>query len=108
MKPPARSGGGRRGHSLRSSAGPGAALRPFTRSAQATLTEERDPCGSIGSMSRRSTAAFVIVAAADTCLAVTGRTGPRRLTKPLLMPLLMAGRDRPTQVALSLGGLGDV
>ena len=28
--------------------------------------------------------------------------------KPLLMPVLMAGRDRPAQRALALGGAGDV
>jgi hypothetical protein len=30
------------------------------------------------------------------------------LTKPLLMPTLMADRDRETQRALALGWLGDV
>jgi uncharacterized membrane protein YhhN len=30
------------------------------------------------------------------------------LTKPLLMPTLLAGRDAPTQRALALGGIGDV
>ena len=59
-------------------------------------------------MARRSTAVFAALAAADTLLAATGRDRPRRLTKPLLMPVLMAGRDRPAQRALALGGVGDV
>jgi len=59
-------------------------------------------------MARRATAAFAALAAADTFLAATGRDRPRWLTKPLLMPVLMAGRDRPTQRALAFGGAGDV
>lgn len=59
-------------------------------------------------MARRATVAFAALAAADTLLAATGHDRQRRLTKPLLMPLLMAGRDRPTQRALALGGAGDV
>ena len=59
-------------------------------------------------MGRRSATAFVVLAAADAYLAGTGRSGPRRLTKPLLMPTLMIGRDRPTQMALGLSGAGDV
>ncbi len=59
-------------------------------------------------MARRATAAFVALAAADTLLAATGRARLRWLTKPLLMPALMAGRDRPTQRALVLGCAGDV
>lgn len=59
-------------------------------------------------MARRATAVFVALAAADTFLAATGRHRQRRLTKPLLMPALMVGRDRPTQRALALGGAGDV
>jgi uncharacterized membrane protein YhhN len=51
---------------------------------------------------------YALVAAADAFLAETGRTASRRLTKPLLMPVLMVGRDRPTQRALAFGGLGDV
>jgi hypothetical protein len=39
---------------------------------------------------------------------VTGRDRQRRLTKPLLMPTLMVGRDRSTHRALALGGAGDV
>ncbi len=59
-------------------------------------------------MARRATGVFAALAAADTLLAATGHDRQRRLTKPLLMPLLMAGRDRPTQRALALGGAGDV
>jgi uncharacterized membrane protein YhhN len=59
-------------------------------------------------VARRATGAFVALAAADTLLAATGRDRPRRFTKPLLMPTLMAGRDRAAQRALALGGVGDV
>ena len=59
-------------------------------------------------MARRATVAFAALAAADTLLAATGHDRPRWLTKPLLMPVLMAGRDRPVQRALALGGAGDV
>ena len=59
-------------------------------------------------MVRRATAVFAALAAADTLLAATGHDRPRWLTKPLLMPVLMAGRDRPVQRALALGGAGDV
>jgi uncharacterized membrane protein YhhN len=59
-------------------------------------------------VSRRASAAFVALAAADTFLAATGRARARRFTKPLLMPALMVGRDRPTRRALALGGAGDV
>src|SRR5579862_2815265 len=59
-------------------------------------------------MARRATAVFAALAAADAFLAATGHDRPRRLTKPLLMPMLMAGRDRPAQRALALGGAGDV
>ena len=52
--------------------------------------------------------ASVEAAAADTLLAATGRDRQRWLTKPLLMPVLMAGRDRPAQRALALSGAGDV
>jgi hypothetical protein len=48
------------------------------------------------------------LAAADTLLAAAGRDRQRLLTKPLLMPVLMAGRDRPVQRALALGSAGDV
>ncbi len=59
----------------------------------------------------RATAAFVAVAVADVALAAgagSGRDRLRWLTKPLLMPTLMIGRDRLTQRALALGGAGDV
>jgi uncharacterized membrane protein YhhN len=59
-------------------------------------------------MARRATAVYAALAAADTLLAATGQSRPRWLTKPLLMPVLMAGRDRPAQRALALGGAGDV
>jgi len=59
-------------------------------------------------VARRATVAFAALAAADTLLAATGHDRPRWLTKPLLMPVLMAGRDRPAQRALALGGVGDV
>ena len=51
---------------------------------------------------------FAGLAAVDALLAATGRDGARKLTKPLLMPTLLAGKDRPTQRALALGGAGDV
>jgi uncharacterized membrane protein YhhN len=59
-------------------------------------------------VARRATGVFAALAAADTLLAAAGRERPRRFTKPLLMPTLMAGRDRATQRALALGGVGDV
>jgi hypothetical protein len=55
-------------------------------------------------VARRGTVVFAALAAVDTILAAAGRDRPRRLTKPLLMPVLMAGRDRPAQRALALGG----
>jgi uncharacterized membrane protein YhhN len=59
-------------------------------------------------MARRATAVYAALAAADTLLAATGHGRSRWLTKPLLMPVLMAGRDRPAQRALALGAAGDV
>ena len=59
-------------------------------------------------MARRATLVYAALAVADTLLAATGRDRQRWLTKPLLMPVLMAGRDRPAQRALALGGAGDV
>jgi uncharacterized membrane protein YhhN len=59
-------------------------------------------------VARRAIAAFVAIAAADTLLAAARHDRQRWLTKPLLMPVLMVDRDRPTQRALALGGLGDV
>jgi uncharacterized membrane protein YhhN len=62
----------------------------------------------VAPVSRPAQALFVSLAATDAFLAETGRRSWRRLTKPLLMPVLMVGRDRPTQRALAFGGLGDV
>ena len=59
-------------------------------------------------MARRATVVFVAIAAADTLLAATRRDRLRWLTKPLLMPTMLVGRDRPTQRALALGWVGDV
>jgi uncharacterized membrane protein YhhN len=59
-------------------------------------------------VARRATVVFVAVAAADTFLAATGHDRQRWLTKPLLMPALIVGHDRPTQRALALGCVGDV
>ena len=59
-------------------------------------------------MARRARGVFVALAAADTVLAGMGRDRPRWLTKPLLMPALMAGSDRGSWRALALGGAGDV
>ena len=52
--------------------------------------------------------AYAALAAADTVLAATGRHRARRVTKPLLMPVLSVGRDAATRRALALGGVGDV
>jgi uncharacterized membrane protein YhhN len=57
---------------------------------------------------RHATLVYAALAAADTLLAARGQDRRRWLTKPLLMPVLMAGRDRPAQRALALGGAGDV
>lgn len=51
---------------------------------------------------------YPALAAIDAVLVATGRDRWRRLTKPLLMPTLMHGKQRPVQRALALGGLGDV
>jgi uncharacterized membrane protein YhhN len=59
-------------------------------------------------MARRANAVYAALAAADSFLAATGRHRPRRLTKPLLMPALMIGRDRPQQRALALSWAGDM
>ncbi len=59
-------------------------------------------------MARRATGVFVALAAADALLAGAGRDRQRWLTKPLLMPVLMAGSDRRSRPALALGGAGDV
>ncbi len=55
--------------------------------------------------------AYAALAVADTVLAVSGTPGAARarwVTKPLLMPVLMVGRDRETRTALALSGVGDV
>jgi hypothetical protein len=44
-------------------------------------------------MARRARGVFVALAAADTLLAGAGRDRERWLTKPLLMPVLMAPPD---------------
>src|SRR5215813_11892230 len=59
-------------------------------------------------MARRATTVFVALAAADTVLAGMGRHRLRWLTKPLLMPVLMAGSDRSSRRALAFGAAGDV
>jgi uncharacterized membrane protein YhhN len=59
-------------------------------------------------VARRATLVYAALAATDTLLAATGRDRQRWLTKPLLMPVLMVGRDRPAQRALAFGGAGDV
>ena len=56
----------------------------------------------------RSRAAYGVLAAVDAALAASGRSRARRLTKPLLMPVLALDRDRPTRRALALGAVGDV
>jgi uncharacterized membrane protein YhhN len=59
-------------------------------------------------VSRRAIGLYVALAATDALLAETSHEGARRLTKPLLMPVLMVGRDRPTQRALAFGTAGDI
>ena len=59
-------------------------------------------------MARPATCIYAALAATDALLAATGRDRQRWLTKPLLMPVLMVGRDRPAQRALAFGGVGDV
>jgi len=59
-------------------------------------------------MTSRATTGFLALAAADTVLAGMGRDRPRWLTKPLLMPALMAGTDRSSRRALAFGAAGDV
>ncbi len=48
-------------------------------------------------MAGHATPVYAALAVLDTCLAATGRDRQRRLTKPLLMPALMVGCDRPTR-----------
>jgi len=59
-------------------------------------------------MARRATTVFVTIAAVDTILAGLGRDRLRWVTKPLLMPALMAGSDRSSRRALAFGAAGDV
>jgi uncharacterized membrane protein YhhN len=59
-------------------------------------------------MARRATTVFVMLAAADTVLAGMGRDRSRWLTKPLLMPALVAGSGRSSRRALAFGAAGDV
>jgi uncharacterized membrane protein YhhN len=59
-------------------------------------------------VARGATLAFGVIAAADVVLAARRRSRLRWATKPLLMPALMIGRDRPTRRALALGAMGDV
>jgi uncharacterized membrane protein YhhN len=59
-------------------------------------------------VARTLTRLYAVLAVADTVLAATGRERERRVTKPLLMPTLLVGRDRPTQAALGFSGAGDV
>lgn len=53
-------------------------------------------------------ARFVALAATDVLLAAAGRTRERWLTKPLVVPALLPGRDQATRRALVLGAAGDV
>ena len=59
-------------------------------------------------MARRATTVFATLAAADAVLAGRGRDRLRRLTKPLLMPVLMAGSDCSSRRPLAFGAAGDV
>src|SRR6516165_7941014 len=80
--------------------------RPLKRSS--TSANRISTAGREVGVARRATVVFAALAAADTLLAATGHERLRWWTKPLLMPVLMAGRDRPAQRALALGGAGDV
>src|SRR5690348_5508851 len=85
-------------------------MRTGSGSFQVVAGETR--CRRVASVgNRRGTAAFLAVAVADVALAAGVKPGwakLRRVTKPLLMPTLMVGRERLTQRALVLGGAGDV
>lgn len=59
-------------------------------------------------MAQTPSPAYVVLAVADTALAAVSVDRPRWVTKPLLMPVLMVDRDRPTQRALALCWVGDV
>ena len=63
---------------------------------------------SVSRVTTRARGAYAALALADTGLAAVGAERPRWVTKPLLMPALMVGRDRPTQRALALCWTGDV
>lgn len=52
--------------------------------------------------------AYAALAVTDALLAATGRDRARRVTKPLLMPVLAATADRSSRRALALGWVGDV
>lgn len=52
--------------------------------------------------------AYAALAVTDAVLAATGRDKARRVTKPLLMPVLAATADGPSRRALALGWGGDV
>lgn len=57
---------------------------------------------------KRPSSVYLALAMADIVLAATGKRKARWLTKPLLMPTLLVGRDPATQRALALGGAADV
>src|SRR5262249_33932213 len=59
-------------------------------------------------MTSRATTGFLALAAAGRVLAGRGRDRPGWLTKPLLMPALMAGSDSSSRRPLALGAAGDV
>ena len=59
-------------------------------------------------MLRAAKTLYAGLALTDAVLAATGRDRARRVTKPLLMPVLGASSDRPSQRALALGWGGDV
>ena len=67
-----------------------------------------EPWGYVDDVPRPARLLYAALAATDALLAASGRDRSRRLTKPLLMPVLMIGRMRPTQRALALGGAGDI
>jgi uncharacterized membrane protein YhhN len=52
--------------------------------------------------------AYAVLAGADALLAATDRGSARRVTKPLLMPVLASTADGPSRRALALGWGGDV
>src|SRR5262249_40145221 len=96
-QPPPRPGG----RGLAEGAGP---VRKRNRPRWAYLAQTGMRCV----MARRATTVFMALAAADTVLAGMGCDRPRWLTKPLLMPALMAGTDRSSRRALAFGPAGGV